>query len=96
MFDGSLGSCKTKPVDIELQPEEKPYHAKPYPVTRAHKAVSCKEVERLFQVRVLKKVNRSEWRASTFIQPKNDGTVRLLSNLTKKIKESAEKKNSNP
>ena len=33
IFDITLGTWKTKPVDIELQPGEKPYHAKPYPVT---------------------------------------------------------------
>ena len=32
LFGGTLGTWKTKPVDIELQLGEKYYHAKPYPV----------------------------------------------------------------
>ena len=39
LFDGTLGTWKTKPVDIELQPGAKPYHAKLYPVPRSHEAV---------------------------------------------------------
>jgi hypothetical protein len=33
LFDGTLGTWKTDPVDLELvNPNVKPYHAKPYPV----------------------------------------------------------------
>ena len=33
LFDGSLGSWKTDPIDLELkEPDTKPYHAKPNPV----------------------------------------------------------------
>ena len=33
LFDGSLGTWKTKPVDLELKdPNCKPHHSKPYPV----------------------------------------------------------------
>jgi len=46
------------------------------------------EVERLVKIGVLKKVNRSEWAAPTFIIPKKDGSVRFISDfqeLNKKI-----------
>ena len=52
-------------------------------MTRAHRVVFRKEVERLFQIGVLKKVNRSEWGAPMFIQPKKNGTVQFLSNFRK-------------
>ena len=39
------------------------------------------EVERLCKVGVLKKVNRSEWAAPTFIIPKKDNTVRFISDF---------------
>ena len=39
LFDGTLGTLKKKPVDIELQTGAKPYNVKPYPVPRVHKAV---------------------------------------------------------
>ena len=70
LFNKTLGTSKTKPVDIEIQSVAKPYHAKPYPVPQAHKYVFRKEVERLCQIGIFKKVNRSEWGATTFIQPK--------------------------
>ena len=83
LFDGTLGHWNTRPVDIELQDDAKPYHAKPYPVPRAYEAVFKKEVARLCKLGVLKKVNRSEWAAPTFIQPKKNGTVRFLSDFRK-------------
>ena len=39
IFNVTIGTWKTKPVDIELHPWEKPYNSKPYPVPRARKAV---------------------------------------------------------
>ena len=54
LFDKTLGTCKTKPVDIELQTGAKPYHSKPYMVPQSHEAVFCKEVEWLCQLGVLK------------------------------------------
>ena len=36
ILDGTLGTWKMKPVDIELHTGSKPCHAKPYPVPRAH------------------------------------------------------------
>ena len=55
IFDGTLGTWKPKPVHIELQPGAKPYNSKRYLVTHAQKAVFKKEVERLFQIGVLKR-----------------------------------------
>ena len=39
------------------------------------------EVERLVEVGVLKKVNRSEWVAPSFIIPKKDGTVQFINDF---------------
>jgi hypothetical protein len=39
------------------------------------------EIQRLCDLGVLKKVNRSEWAVPTFIIPKKDGTVRFISDF---------------
>ena len=39
LFDGTLGTWKTEPIDLELKdPEAKPYHARPYPVPQSQEA----------------------------------------------------------
>ena len=43
LFNGNLGTWKTRPVDIELHPGAKPYHYKPYLVPRAHEAVNIRK-----------------------------------------------------
>ena len=47
------------------------------------------EVECLWEIGVLKKVNRSEWAVPSFIIPKKDGTVRFINifrELSKRIR----------
>ena len=39
------------------------------------------EVDRLVKAGILRKVNRSEWAAPTFIIPKKDKTVRFITNF---------------
>jgi hypothetical protein len=44
-FSGKLGSYPLKKMDLELIPNAKPIHAKPYPVPRIHLEVFRKELE---------------------------------------------------
>ena len=56
---------------------------------RVHYETLKKEVERLCEIGVLKRVNRSQWAAPTFLIPKKDGSVRFISDfreLNKRIK----------
>ncbi len=81
LFDGSLGTWANEKLDIELKDNVYPYHAKPYPIPKAFEPTLKIEVQRLCTLGVLKKVNRSEWAAPTFIIPKKDGTVRFISDF---------------
>ena len=48
VFDGTLGTWKTDPVDLELKESSgKPYHAKPYPVPHSQEKQLQEEVDRL-------------------------------------------------
>ena len=40
LFDGTLGTCKIKPVDIELKPDANPYDLNPYLMTRDRESTS--------------------------------------------------------
>ena len=89
LFDGTLGHWSGEDYNIELKPGVTPYHARPFPIPRAYEQTLRMEVERLCKIGVLKKVNRSEWAAPTFIIPKTDKTVRFISDfreLNKRIK----------
>ncbi|HSN67194.1 MAG TPA: reverse transcriptase domain-containing protein [Fusibacter sp.] len=81
LFDGSLGTWKGEEYNIELKPDATPYHARAFPIPKIHEQTLKLEVDRLCELGVLQKVNRSEWAAPTFIIPKKDGTVRFISDF---------------
>ena len=89
LFDGTLGKWTHADYHLELKEGAQPYHARAFPVPRVHYETLRKEVDRLCDAGVLKRVNRSEWAAPTFIIPKKDGKVRFVSDfreLNKRIK----------
>jgi hypothetical protein len=81
LFDGTLGIWKGKPYDIKTKEGIEPYHGRPFPVPKIHELTLKTELDRLTNLGVLKKVNRSQWGAPTFIIPKKDGTVRFISDF---------------
>ncbi len=54
LFDGMLGDWKLLPVSFELKEGAKPYHGRPYPIPKIHKATLMKEIECLVAIGVLK------------------------------------------
>ena len=89
MFNGTLGKYPGSDYSRELKEDAKPYHAKPFPIPTICEPTLRKVVDRVIKIGVLKKINSSQWAATTFIIPKINGTVRFMSDfreLNKTIK----------
>ena len=89
LFDGTLGKWKGKPVDFELRPNMKPYHAKAYPIPESLEVTTHKECKCLCKLGVLCHINCSEWVVPMFIKSKKNISVHFLSDfreLNKQIK----------
>ncbi len=80
-FDGTLRDWKLPPVSFELKKGAKPYHGRPYPIPKIHKATLMKEIDHLILIGVLKWQPLSKWALPSFIIPKMDHTVRTISNF---------------
>ena len=78
MFDGNLVTCHGKPYDIKLKPDAEPYHGKPFPVPHIHELMFKQELYQTDALNFIKKVNRSQWGAPTFLIPKKDNTLRFI------------------
>jgi transposase InsO family protein len=82
LFDGTIGTWQTEPVDLELKdPNAKPHHAKPYPVPHSQERKLREEIDRFVQYGILRKINRSEWACPMFTISKPDGSLRSLADL---------------
>ena len=89
LFDGTLGKWKGEPYHIELKEGATPYHARAWPIPKIHEQTLRLEIDRLCKLGVLRKINRSQWGANTFVIPKKDQTVRFITDfreLNKRIK----------
>jgi hypothetical protein len=89
LFNGTLGTWTGTPYNIKTKEGAEPFHSRPFPVPKIHELTFKTELDCLEKLGFLKKVNRSQWGAPTFIIPRKDGTVRFISNfreLNKRIK----------
>ena len=81
MFDGNICTWRGKPHDIKRKLDAEPYHGKPFPFPRIHELTFKQELDQLEALKVIKKVNRSQWGAPTFLIPKKDIKVRFISDF---------------
>ncbi len=78
MFDGTLGVYPHKKVHIDIDPNAKPVHSRPYPVPQIYLKIFKKELHHLVRIGVLAAQQESEWASPSFIIPKKDGRVRWI------------------
>jgi hypothetical protein len=81
LFDGTLGNWNPSPVSFKHKEGVKPFQLAPFSVPKIHEATPKKEVQRLCDLEVLKPYGASEYQSPTFIIPKKNGTVRIVSQL---------------
>eukprot|EP00804_Cyclotella_cryptica_P016680 CCRYP_001999-RA/>CCRYP_001999-RA protein AED:0.06 eAED:0.06 QI:1397/-1/1/1/-1/1/1/255/979 len=81
LFSRKLGDWDCKPVSLQLKDGAQPYHGRPFPIPKKHIEITKREVQRLCDLGVLKWQDDSEWASPTFIIPKKDNTVRVVSDF---------------
>ena len=70
IFDGYLGTWKGKPYYLPMIEDVETYHARASPVHKNHERTLKTEIYCIVKLVFLRKVNRSQWGATTFIIPK--------------------------
>ena len=70
LFDLTLGTWKSYPLEFELKQDAKPIFSLPYAVLKAHTETFKKEVDCLVLLVVIEVENNSEWVAPYLAQPK--------------------------
>ena len=78
MFGGTLGYWDTDPVELELNPDSKPFHCKYYPVPKTNKDTFLKEIKRLVKIVVLTPLQQYQCGTPVFIIPKKEGNMRFI------------------
>ena len=90
LFDGTLDTWNTAPLDLELKDDANPVCSQPCPVPRVHEGTFRKKVQILVKLGVLKVANDSEWGVPSFAHPREKtNQIRFLSdfrNLNRQLK----------
>ncbi len=81
MFNGTLDVYPHKKVHIDIDPNSKPVHSRPYPLPWIHLKTFKIELNHLVRLGVLAPQQESEWASPSFITPKKDGRVCWISDL---------------
>ncbi len=70
MFDGTLWVYPHNKKYIDIDPNAKPVHSRPYPVPWIHLKTFKKELDHLDRIGILASQQESEWASPSFIIPK--------------------------
>jgi hypothetical protein len=76
-----LGDWKTDPVDLRLKSGEMYFQLSTFPVPKIHEETLEKEINRICDLGVLKPQVALEYKSPSFIIPKKNGTVRVVSDF---------------
>ncbi len=78
---GKRGNYNGPPIQLDLIPGSKPFYGKPFPIPQAYQKVTRDEINLLEENGILTKVSSSEWAVPTFIIPKKNQTVRVITDF---------------
>ncbi len=81
LFDRTLGDWDCELVSLQLQEGAQPYDGQPFPIPKQHLDVTKKQIQRICNLGVLQWQADSEWAPSTFMIPKKDNTMRVVSDF---------------
>ena len=81
LFDGTLGYFDTEHVKLETKEETSPVHSKPFPIPHMRNKTLYKELCQMEALGILEKDDISKWASPTFIIPKSNGTVQMVSDF---------------
>jgi hypothetical protein len=82
MFNGSLGIYSPKKVHIDIDPNAKPVHSRPYPVPEIHLQTFKMDLNHLVRIGALTPQQESEWVSPSFITQKKGRQSTLDQQLT--------------
>ena len=71
------------PIKLEIREGTEPVHSRTFPAPHIHKDTLYKEIQRIVALKRLENVSSSAWASPTFIKPKPNVTVRMLSDFRK-------------
>jgi len=81
LFRGTCGKNNGDPVSLELVPGSTPFYGKPFLINKAYKHVTKDKIQQLQGLGLLTLVTSSQWAAPTFIIPKKNNTIRVITDF---------------
>jgi hypothetical protein len=79
IVDGTLGDWNTDPVTFKLKEGATPFQLPPFSESKIHQDTLKKEIQRMYDLRVIKPQVPSAYQSPSFIIPKKTGAVRVVS-----------------